>query len=66
MQAIWGAFAPETLTMKCVHGIVKEYQTKKVSLDIVGLQFWCRASVVPQLDCRMLIGQECPIIRQIL
>lgn len=64
-----GTYMPEVLTIKCVHGNVKEYQTKDITLDGGGggsLQFKCRMGVVPQLDCPVLIGRYCPLFPLLL
>lgn len=41
--------------MKYIHGDVKEYFPKVVSLEVLGHTLWCRAGVVSQLDCPALI-----------
>lgn len=52
--------------MKYIYGDIKEYQTKVVSLELLGkkLCFWVR--VVPQLDHPVLVGRGCPLLKELL
>lgn len=59
VQRVVGACTPKLLTMKCIHRDVKEYRKKKVTLEIEGLEFTCRADIIPQLKCHVLLSRDC-------
>lgn len=40
-------FTPEVLHMQCIHGDIREYRTKVVTISIGTLTFTCRVGVVP-------------------
>lgn len=60
---------PETrewLALKCIHGDIKEYTTKIISLEIENVKFFCRAGVVAQLGVPVLIERDCPIFKKLV
>lgn len=46
--------------MKCINGDVQEYKTKQVCLRVCGKEFMCMLGIVPQLDCLIVLGWDCP------
>lgn len=57
-----GPFTPEVVPMQCIHRDVWKYRTKMVTIGIGTQIFTCRVGVIPQLDCGVLIGRNCPIL----
>lgn len=57
-----GPFTSEQLRIQCIHGDIREYRTKLVSLGIGRQTFTYRVGVVPRFDCSVLIGRDCPIL----
>lgn len=57
-----GPYTPEVLRMECIHEAIREYRTKMVMTGIGSQTFICRVGFVSWLDCRVLIGQDCPIL----
>lgn len=54
------------LRMQCIHRDIHKYRTKVVRIGIGAETFTCRLGVVPHLDSGVLIGQDCPILAQLL
>lgn len=52
--------------MQCIHGIIRDYCRKEVTLEVEGQMFICRVGIVPRLDCAVLIGEDCPLLAQLL
>lgn len=60
---------PETgewMTLKCIHGDIKDYPTKVIRIEIGQKHFFCRAGVVAKLGAPLLIGRDCPIFQQLV
>lgn len=61
-----GPYTPEVLRMQCIHGDVREYCTKMVTIGTGSQTFTCQVGMVSRLDCGVLIGRDCPILAQLL
>lgn len=56
MKWVKGPFTPEVLKMQCIHGDIREYRMKMVTIGIGSQIFTCRVGVVSQLNCGIQLG----------
>lgn len=61
-----GPWLSEIMQLNCIQGDVRKYPTVRVRLQVAGWWFRCVVKVVPQLDCPVLIGWDCPILTQLM
>lgn len=62
VQEAEGKCTRERLSLRCIHGDVRDYPTKLVHLELGNVQFTCRVGILSHLDALVLVGWDCPIL----